>query len=196
MNVAIIPARGGSRRIKNKNRRPFFGKPIIAYSIETAKASGLFDKIVVSSDSAHIRDIALQYGAQSTLRSAEMSRDEVGTQEVMADLLSKLDPLPTYACCIYPTAPLMTAFDLARGFDALRQRDDLAFAYSVGIDPFRDAGQWYWGRTSAFLSGVPLDPQGWNVMKVVIPNDRVCDINTEKDWIKAEQMYLKFKEVA
>ena len=188
--VAILPARGGSRRIPHKNIKLFHGRPMISYPIAAAKESGLFERIIVSTDDEEIARVADSCGADVIDRPPDLARDEVGTQEVMRDELRWVLPRPDFACCIYPCSPLMTAEDLRLGFKALtdsRARTD--FAYSVGVDPFRDAGNWYWGKTRSFLDGVPLDPDGYNIMKVVIPNERCIDINTPEDFARAEEMY-------
>jgi N-acylneuraminate cytidylyltransferase len=191
--VCVIPARGGSRRIPRKNIKPFHGKPIIAYSIEVAKESGLFDEIWISTDDPEIVNIASVGGVSFSWREAALCADDVGTQEVTKAMLERLNELGAsfdYACCIYPCAPMMIAEDLRIGFRALTDpRAQTDFAYSVGMNPFRDAGNWYWGKTQSFLDGVPLDPDGFNIMKVVISNERVCDINTPEDWSRAEAMY-------
>jgi pseudaminic acid cytidylyltransferase len=184
--VAIIPARGGSMRIPNKNRRMFHGKPIIAYSIETAKASGLFDRIIVTTDSEEIGEVAVLYGAEFWGRDAEYARDEVGTQEVMRHTLKAMRETYDYACCVYATAPLMTAEDLRDGYGCVRMRD-FEYAMSVGAEPLRDAGQWYWGTAWAFSHAVALI--GDCTAMVPIPEDRVCDVNTEDDWKRCEAMY-------
>src|SRR5688572_27060303 len=111
MNVAIIPARGGSTRILRKNIRMFHGKPIIAYSIAAAKESKLFGRIVVSTEDGEIGRMAEGYGATWYPRGLELTVDEVGTQEVARDVLAWLveqNDIPEYACCIYATAPLMS----------------------------------------------------------------------------------------
>ena len=195
MSVCIIPARGGSRRIPNKNIRDFHGKPIIAYSIATAQASGLFSRIIVSTDSEAIGAVAVKYGAEARMRSAvHLTSDGVGTQEVTAYALVQAGISYGYACCIYATAPLMSADDLRRGLAELESADAhsghcdaFSFAFSVGTEPLRDAGQFYWGRVKAFLGRVPLiSPES---LMIPIPDNRVCDINTESDWQRAEQMY-------
>lgn len=111
MYVAIIPARGGSKRIPGKNIRDFAGKPIIAYSIDTALKSGLFERIIVSTDSEQIAEVAISFGAEVPFRrSANISGDHIGTAEVVGDALEWLmahDSFPEYACCIYPTAPFL-----------------------------------------------------------------------------------------
>lgn len=187
--VAIIPARGGSRRIPMKNIRLFHGKPIIDYSITTARAAGLFSRIYVSTDSPAISSVAYRAGAEVIWRPDNLARDSVGTQEVAKNVIDTLigdyraiDP-PKYVCCIYPTAPLMTYMDLIHGYSMLRVTG-ASFVYSVGPS-FQDAGQWYWGTAEAFRTGVSLD-EGAHYR---LPGYRVCDINTEEDWQRAEQLY-------
>lgn len=187
MRVAVIPARGGSRRIPRKNVRDFHGKPIIAYSIKTAKQSGLFDAVIVSTDDMAIAQIASTFGCMIFIREKRLAADEIGTQEVMRDALGYINRV-TEACCIYPTAPLMTAQDLREGL-AILQTSGASYVYTVGPNAnldTEDAGQWYWGRTEAFLSGIPLEG---NSRHYVLPAERCCDINEPSDWSKAEQMY-------
>ena len=123
MKIAIIPARGGSKRIPQKNIKLFNGKPIIAWSIETAKLSGLFDYIIVSTDDFEISEIAIYYGADVPfMRPPELSNDYVATREVIShatrwvlDQGHKLDAV----CCIYPTAPFIQIDDLKLGLSTL-----------------------------------------------------------------------------
>lgn len=183
--VCIIPARGGSRRIPRKNIRMFHGKPILAYSVETAKESKLFDKIVVSTDDADIAEVATKYGADIHWRDADSARDEVGTHEVAARVLEDLWIDSGIACVLYPCAPLITADDLMRGYRCLGL--DKWFSMSVGTDPLCDAGAFYFGDVFAFADRFPLI--GPNTSMVPIPKNRVCDINTMSDWIRAEHMY-------
>ena len=121
--VCIIPARGGSKRIPGKNIRGFAGKPIIAYSIEVALRSKLFDEVMVSTDDESIAAIARQYGAQVPfLRSRENSGDISTTADVLAEVLARYDAINQpfqYACCIYPTAPFVSEKDIASGFEKL-----------------------------------------------------------------------------
>jgi CMP-N-acetylneuraminic acid synthetase len=200
--IAIIPARGGSKRIPRKNIRNFLGKPIIAYSIEAAQKCGLFDNIMVSSEEDEILTIARQYGATGHKRSpelAEIGAPDCGTQEVTRDVLVNYKQFD-YACCIYPCAPLMTTIDLARGFAELHKSRE-AFAYSAKkiISPIpvkgfekdsywkkEDTGWFYWGHRWAFIGRVPLQS---NSSHVVVEN--AIDINTEDDWKRAEEMYSK-----
>ncbi len=119
-NVAIIPARGGSKRIPRKNIRDFLGKPIIAYSIEAALQSGLFDEVMVSTDDEEIMKVALQFGAMTPyLRSDKNSDDFSTTSDVICEVLDEYKNSGrsfNYACCIYPTAPFITAEKLLDGF--------------------------------------------------------------------------------
>ena len=133
MNIAIIPARGGSKRIIRKNIRDFCGKPMIAWSIEVAKGSELFDHIVVSTDDDEIANVAEQWGAEVPFRRpAELSNDYAGTTEVIAHAtqwaLERGWPV-TAVCCIYATAPLLLVDDLKQGLEALESGDwEYAFA--------------------------------------------------------------------
>jgi pseudaminic acid cytidylyltransferase len=188
--VAIIPARGGSTRIPGKNINPFHGKPIIAYSIETAQRSGLFDRVIVSTDSEEIAQVVRAYGAEVLMRPADMAQNDVGTQAVMRYVLGEqLGLSDGLACCIYPTAPLMLEDDLFYGYGQVNY--GARYAMSVGDMPLADAGQWYWGRVLSFVKELPLiHPR---TAMVPIPADRVCDINTFDDWIRAEELYKKLK---
>ena len=125
MNIAIIPARGGSKRIPKKNIKKFLGKPIISYSIEAALKSKLFKKVIVSTDSEEIANIAAEYGAEVPfLRPKQLSDDFSGTHEVVGhavewieEKIIKLD----YVCCIYATAPLIQDNDLVKGFEIIQK---------------------------------------------------------------------------
>lgn len=134
MNVAIIPARGGSKRIPRKNIRLFAGKPIIAWSIEAAIDSGLFDRIVVSTDDTEIADVAKQHRAEIPfLRPKELADDFTGTNDVVKHAIrwfNEQGQTIDYACCIYATAPFVQAHYLREGFDKLVSRGK-SFAFSV-----------------------------------------------------------------
>lgn len=132
MRVAVIPARGGSKRIPRKNIKDFCGKPMIAWSIEAAKTSGLFDRIIASTDDEEIAEVAKQWGAEVPfMRPAELSDDHAGTTPVIAHATQwALDQGLGVAgvCCIYATAPFIQTDDLKRGWDALNSGDwDYAF---------------------------------------------------------------------
>jgi pseudaminic acid cytidylyltransferase len=192
MQIAIIPARGGSSRIRGKNKRPFMGRPIVEYSIEAAMTSQLFDEVIVSSDSQEILAIAERMKVRGFERDPYYARDEVGTQEVAKYVIEQADaafdargPI-TRACVIYPTAPLMYLQDLIDAHAWLEEMD-ADFVMSVAANPLADAAQFYWGKAEAFRTQVPLIAQ-WTIM-YPIDQGRVCDINTEEDWNLAERKY-------
>lgn len=179
-SIAIIPARGGSVRIPNKNIRRFHGKPIIAYSIKAAKDSGLFDTIVVSTDSKEIADVAIQYGAEVMMRSSDDGAR--GTQEIAKEVLDAID-WEGSACVIYATAPMLTGQTLCDAFDAWLNINQ---SYLVPVGTWlSDPGQFYMGVAAAFRGGEPLTDAG---LFAVDPRTAI-DINTMDDWAEAERMY-------
>jgi len=125
--IAIIPARGGSKRIPRKNIKPFLGKPIIAYSIEAAITSGLFEEVMVSTDDAEIAEIAKSYGAKVPfMRSAETSNDFATTSDVLVEVIENYKQAGRefeYLSCIYPTAPFITGKKLKDAFSILANND-------------------------------------------------------------------------
>lgn len=125
--VAIITARGGSKRIPRKNIKDFFGHPIMTYSIDAAKAAGCFDEVMVSTDDKEIAQVARQCGAEVPfMRSAATSNDFATTADVLVEVISeyaKKGRAFKYACCIYPTAPFISPEKLKRGFDLLETSD-------------------------------------------------------------------------
>ena len=139
MIVAIIPARGGSKRIPRKNIKPFSGKPIIAYSIEAAKETGLFDRIIVSTDDPEIAAVAAGYGAESPfLRPAELADDYANTGQVIKHAVSWLIEQGVsleYVCCIYATAPFVQVRFLREGYEKLCNSDK-SIVFSVTTFPF------------------------------------------------------------
>jgi pseudaminic acid cytidylyltransferase len=117
-NICIIPARKNSKRIKNKNIKSFFGKPIIYYAIKTAIKSKLFQKIVVSTDSLKIKKISEKFGATAPfLRDKRLSNDFTSTKEVLIDAINKLNIKDDFNLfCIYPTAALIDENDLKKAY--------------------------------------------------------------------------------
>lgn len=143
MNIAIITARGGSKRIPHKNIKSFCGKPIIEYSIEAAKESGIFDTVMVSTDDAKIAQIAVNAGAQVPfMRSDETSNDYATTADVLLEVLGSYEKMGiTYdnACCIYPTAPFVTGKKLRQAMEMLtaEDRDSVMPVVSFSFPPLR-----------------------------------------------------------
>lgn len=123
MRIAIIPARGGSKRIPNKNIKEFLGKPIIAYSIQAAIESKLFDKVIVSTDSEEIKSVAINYGAEVPfLRSEKNSDDFATTVDVILEVVKQFEELGDEvdeACCIYATAPFVRSEELTTAYSLL-----------------------------------------------------------------------------
>jgi N-acylneuraminate cytidylyltransferase len=223
VRLCVIPARGGSKRIPRKNIRPFCGKPIIAWSIEAAWTSGCFDTIIVSTDDEEIAEVARIQGASVPfLRPADLSDDHTGTIPVVRHAIEwhiARGHRPEAVCCIYSTAPFVTADDLKRGLQTLRSTS-AAYSFSVTSyaspiqramrltphgrvemfapehfntrsqdlgEAFHDAGQFYWGRTDAWLDEIPFfSPQS---VPVMLPRHRVQDIDTLEDWTRAECMF-------
>jgi N-acylneuraminate cytidylyltransferase len=132
--IAVIPARGGSKRIPRKNIREFAGKPIIAHSIECALRSGLFERVIVSTDDAEISEVARQFGAEVPFtRPLELSGDHTGTAEVITHAVRFVLNEGTQVsavCCIYPTAPFLRSEDLARGLQVL-ESGELQFVFAA-----------------------------------------------------------------
>ena len=223
MRLAVIPARGGSKRIPRKNIRPFCGKPIIAWSIEAALASGCFDRIIVSTDDEEIAEVARSRGAEIPfMRPQTLSDDHTGTTEVVGHAIDwymdrgvVFDPV----CCIYATAPFVTAIDLKRGLQTLNDTDsDFAFSVTSYAFPIQraikiaDAGRVEMFRPECFNSrSQDLEAafhdagqfywgrnEAWrsgrelfagDSVPVILPRHRVQDIDTPEDWEHAEWLF-------
>ena len=224
MKLAVIPARGGSKRIPNKNIKQFCGKPMIAWSIDAALQSDCFDQVLVSTDDAKIADVALKCGAQVPfIRPASLSDDHTTTTAVIAhaiDWIAAQGEFPEQVCCLYATAPFVTAEDLIAGLRELTESGaDYVFSvtsYTFPIqrafritsaqriemfnpenfnsrsqdmeEAFHDAGQFYWGRATAWQRNIPIF--GPTSSPVLLPRYRVQDIDTEEDWLDAELKFM------
>lgn len=136
MDIAIIPARGGSKRIPRKNIKEFCGKPMIAYSINAAIKSECFDEIIVSTDDEEIANVAVALGAKVPfMRPKELADDHTGTIPVICHAIETLEKQTskkiTNACCIYATAPFLQALDIKTGFNLLNHHKNAFYAFSV-----------------------------------------------------------------
>lgn len=135
MNIAVIPARGGSKRIPRKNIRPFIGRPMIAWSIDAALRSAAFDRIVVSTDDPEIREVSLAAGAEVPfIRPPELADDHTPTVPVIRHAIRSLEADGTEVrnvCCIYATAPLLDPRYLVEGRERLDADAALEFAFSI-----------------------------------------------------------------
>ena len=181
-SVAIIPAKGSSKRIPRKNIKLFHGKPIIAYSIMAAKMSGLFDKVFVSTNDREVSMVASDYGARTLWRPdglCEIGEPDCGTQFVIRHHLMNMETKYDYACCIYPCAPMLSDLDL----HFASKQDQFRYVYSEGV--------FYYGRAKQFIN----KPDDFSY-SLKITKDKFIDINTESDWIRAEKIYTKLHKVA
>lgn len=142
MKVAVIPARGGSKRIPRKNIRVFAGKPMIAHAIDAALASGMFDRVIVSTDDQQVALIAREHGAEVPfIRPDELADDYTPTVPVVAHAIKACVELGwqiEYACCIYPGVPFIDIDDLRRTFSLLAET---GAAYSFPVTEFPSAIQ-------------------------------------------------------
>ncbi len=144
MKIAVIPARGGSKRIPRKNIKEFCGKPIIAYSIEAALQSGCFDKVIVSTDDTEIAEVARRYGAEVPfVRPLELSNDYAGTIPVVRHAVEwcmQQGVDPQLVCCLYATAPFVTPKYLQQGLQQIIEQDaDYAFTVTSYAFPIQRA---------------------------------------------------------
>lgn len=139
MRLAVIPARGGSKRIPRKNIKDFCGKPIIAWSIETAIKSGCFDRVIVSTDDEKIAAVAREWGAEVPfVRPKELSDDYVGTTAVVRHAIEWFTDQGVvfeYVCCIYATAPFIIEKDIQQGFEILKNSGSY-YTFTVTSYPF------------------------------------------------------------
>ena len=144
MNICVIPARGGSKRIPRKNIKDFFGKPIIAYSIEAALKSHIFQRVIVTTDDEEIATIAEKYGAEIPfIRPKELSNDFTGLADVTNHALAYFENLGEkydYVCTLYATAPFIQVKYLVKGYEALKSSDAVnAFASTSMAFPIQRA---------------------------------------------------------
>lgn len=223
MRIAIIPARGGSKRIPLKNIKPFCGKPMIAWSIEAALQSACFDQVIVSTDDAEIAEVARQWGAAVPfMRPAELSDDHTGTIPVIRHAIEWFNlqrQSVEQACCLYATAPFVTAEDLRRGLDVL-QGNDCDYAFSVTSYPFpiqrairinaegrvemfspehfntrsQDLEEAFHDAGQFYWGRARAWRQGEMIfsphsLPVLLPRHRVQDIDTPEDWARAEWLF-------
>jgi N-acylneuraminate cytidylyltransferase len=222
IRIAIIPARGGSKRIPRKNIKEFDGKPMLAYSIEAAKSSRCFDYVFVSSDDAEILQIARTHGAIPAVRSEDLSGDMVGTVEVLLDFLQGFRGAET-VCCIYPCNPFLTgeklqnglAQHLATGADstfpvlqysyppqrALKIQNGMAEMLqpehyptrSQDLEPiYHDAGQFYWLNVDALQAQQKLFMA--KSTPLITSEMEAQDIDTVEDWHLAEVKYQLWRK--
>ncbi len=213
-NLAIIPARGGSKRIPRKNIKDFLGKPIIAYSIEVALKSNLFEEVIVSTDDEEIADISNKYGAEILMRSGKNSDDFATLSDVIEEVKTKYsDNTFSKICCILPTAPLLTSEILKKGYDCLVMnnadsvRPVIKFSYPIQrayklnngkVDFFneeysntrsQDLAPAFYDSGMFYWMEFKLGLKGKNKFAFEISELDAQDIDTLEDWKMAEFKY-------
>ncbi|MGN1280589.1 MAG: pseudaminic acid cytidylyltransferase [Succinivibrio sp.] len=223
--IAVIPARGGSKRIPHKNIKDFNGKPLISYSINTALLSGLFDEVVVSTDDEEIADTAREYGAHVPfMRDSKLADDFTGTFSVVKDAYKRLSDsglsIDT-VCCIYATAPLLLPKHLKEAYSLLNtgSADSVvsvcefpfpiqrAFVIKDSILQYREP-QFAMSRSQDlekcyqdcglfyFYRAKCFDSaEHWGSTGYVMPRHRVIDIDTPDDWDYACALYRSVNEL-
>ena len=218
MNIAIITARGGSKRIPKKNIKDFCGKPIIAYSIEAALKSKIFDEVMVSTDSEEIAAIAKKYGASVPfLRSEKTSNDWATTNDVLHEVLEKYNDADRYfdvMCCLYPTAPFITSKNLFDAYNLIKAgAKSVMPVVKFGFPPQRgmvieDGKLNYQYAEYAQMRSQDLQPvyhdcgqfyfyrvdddltfYDEDYAAIILPESQVQDIDNEEDWRIAEMKY-------
>ena len=228
MGIVIIPARGGSKRIPRKNIRLFHGRPMITYAIECAQKSGLFSRIIVSTEDEEIAQIAKSYGAEVPfMRSNAAADDFATTSDVLIEVLNELEQSasqPTWACCLYPTTPLLSPEDLQSGYQAFVKGDKDVVLAAVAFDfPVQrafeiDKEDNVKLREPQFISNRSQDLTpayhdagafyffecsrlketgslwGGKVGACTIPSTRIQDIDTEADWELAAYKYQQLHQ--
>lgn len=225
--LAVITARGGSKRIPRKNIKDFCGKPIMAYSIEAALESGAFDTVMVSTDDREIAEIAEKYGATVPFfRSEKTSNDFAVTSQVLAEVLEEYESRGQRfdrVCCIYPTAPFITAERLRTAMELLeeKQADSVLPVVRFGFPPQRGVVledgflkfKWPEHRNTRSQDLEPfyhdvgqfycVNTESFRKQRVlvmertvplVLSEMEIQDIDTEEDWKLAELKYRMLKE--
>tara|TARA_A100000164_G_scaffold381731_1_gene435059 strand:- start:2601 stop:3272 length:672 start_codon:yes stop_codon:yes gene_type:complete len=216
-SIAIIPARGGSSRIKFKNKKFFFGKPVIAYAILTAKKSSLFKKVIVTTDDLKIAKISKKYGASvDFMRPKFLSKNEVGVLRVIKHAIMFYEKKKLRAkniCCILPVSPLLNVQKIREGYKLLKTKN-INFVFSATVsnlknkkffilnekkkikkiiykfrkDAFSDAGQYYWGKRFSWINERKIFSHKSLAVKMM--SDEAIDVNDMKDW---KNLLIRYK---
>jgi pseudaminic acid cytidylyltransferase len=224
MRIAVIPARGGSKRIPRKNIRKFCGRPMIAWSISAALEAGIFDRVIVSTDDVEIADVAKVEGAEVPfMRPPDLADDMTATVPVIAHALTQMEGVSTL-CCLYATAPFVDAADLVKGARlledgeadyvmpvasyafpiqrAVKINDDgrvQMFSPEFGQTRSQDLVEAYHDAGQFYFGRA----EAWRAGKAIIgpdaqplilPRHRVQDIDTPEDWARAELMFKALRD--
>ena len=215
--IAVITARGGSKRIKNKNLINFYGKPLISYSIIAAKRTRMFSKIYVTTDSKKIKKISEKYGAVVPfLREKKLSDDFTGTHRVIESFIKRLQLYNCDICCIYPTAPLIRTKDIINSYKIIPKKNYIFSANKTSLKKgrvflindknqivnfnksklsrknFIDAGQFYWASATTWMSKKRIISIGSKIKK--IPEKFAQDLNNMDDLLLLQKKYKIIKK--
>ncbi len=214
MCIVVITARLGSKRLKKKNIKDFFGKPVISYPIDVCKKLKFFKNVFVSTESKVISNIAKKYGAKVPyLRPKSLADSKTGTLPVIRDFIKKLKiPMNTTICCVYPVTPMINEKLLKKSYKIyknssseflvpiIRSQYKKSQAFQLNKNKivkknnsnkyYTDAGQFYFGKAKSFINSKSLlfskDSKG-----LVIKTNDAIDVNTIADWKKLKLMYKK-----
>lgn len=223
MNLAVITARGGSKRIPRKNIKDFCGKPIITYSIEAALKSNCFDQVMVSTDDLEIAKMAQEYGASVPfMRSAETANDFATIADVLLEVIDKYKSInvnPEFMCCLFPTAPFITAGNLVSGFHQLQKNKNIDAVFPIVRFSFpiqralrlRNNQLTYFNPECALMRSQDLEPAYhdagqfyWYRVQaciknkfslsdraagMILPESQAQDIDNNDDWVLAEMKF-------
>ena len=217
--LCVIPARGGSKRIPRKNVKYFLGKPLIAYSIEAALNSGVFERVIVSTDDAEIADVAVKFGAQVPfMRDTALSDDYATSSDAVADAATRLGEY-THVCCLYATAPLITGEILREAYGKFKEAEceflfsacEFSFPIQRAIRLGEDGAVYMFYPQFALTRSQDLERayhdagafyfgrcEAWLEKKQIfaphsraflLPRNLVCDIDTPEDFEFAQKLY-------
>jgi len=213
MNLALIIARAGSVRIKNKNIKNFYGKPVIAYPIQTLQKSKIFSKIYVSTDSKKIAKISKRYKANVPfLRPKNLANNKTSTLKVIKHFIKTLKISPNInICCVYPVSPLLTVSTLMKAYKKFRLRkgnflvpiqkatgaENKVFKidkrkqiikYNNSKSLFKDTGQFYFGTAKSFIKKNSILFSG-STRTMLISKKSGIDVNTIDDWNLLKKLF-------
>lgn len=182
--LGIIPARGGSKRLRGKNIRLLLGKPLISWTIEVAQNTKMLDKYIVSTDDEEIREVSLEYGAEVLSRPKELAGDNTSTMDVVLHVLKELDYKADVVVLLQPTSPLRTVDDINKCITLYNKSDfdSVVSVYEISPHTFYPNGAVY-----VFKDKIWSDNMGM----VLMSKEKSVDIDTELDFWLAEQILKK-----
>ena len=215
MPIALITARMGSKRLKKKNIKTFFGKPVISYPIEACIESKIFDRVIVSTDNKIIANISKRYSAEVPfLRAKRYAGDNISTLTLIRYLIKKMKLNDNHIIfCVYPVTPFINPrllrnafknfnnykcdflFTVVKGKKSDKKKfslskNNIVINYNSKKNIFKDAGQFYIGKVKSFLMKNSIIFSG-SSKGIILSNKKGIDVNTYKDWINLKKNFLK-----